>query len=204
MKQYTNANLYNYAVGGAECSNDITPRIFQSVNVNFPTVREYEVPAYLAEHNLTNPDGSKFLTVPPNETVYSMWIGTNDMGSYAFITDSQVRGTNIVTYMDCVFAQIQRVYDNGGRYFVVQNLPPLNLAPLYALPEKGGVKSNYAYWPDKGSNLTEISYKMMEYVATTNSIYEYRTPVEVELGNRFKDARFALYDVHGLVSPSRL
>ncbi|CAK4032717.1 carbohydrate esterase family 16 [Lecanosticta acicola] len=200
VKQYTGANLYNYAVAGAVCSNDITPKTYVYLQILFPAVQQYEIPAYLADYNYTDPNGQKFMTAPPNETVYSIWIGANDLGSYAFITDSQVQGTNLVNSTDCVYAQIQRLYDNGGRYFVVQNVPPLNLAPLYALPEKGGVTSNYAYWPDKPSNLTEISYRMMEQVATTNAIHHYRSPFEVELTTRFQGARFAVYDVNGLMT----
>ena len=66
---------------------------------------------------------------PPDSTVYTFWDGTNDLGFYAFIEDAQVKGTNLVTYTDCIYNQIQRVYDNGGRYFVLMNIAPLNLAP---------------------------------------------------------------------------
>lgn len=197
VKQYTGVHLYNYAVSGAVCSNDITPRLFTTFD--FPAVAQYEVPAFIADSKYTEPDGSKFVINPPDETVYAIWIGTNDLGVGAFLTDSQVPGTNIVDYMDCVYEQLQRLYDQGGRYFVIMNVAPLNLAPLYGLPGKGGITADN-YWPNKPSNITEISYRMLEEVVTVNAIYEYKTPFVAEISKTFPEARFALFDVHSLVS----
>ena len=126
-----------------------------------------------------------------------MWIGTNDLGYAAFIQDAQVEGTNIVNYTDCVYSELQKVYANGGRYFVILNVAPLNLAPIYALPPYA-VGDNQ-YWANKTGNYTEISGKMMEYVTLVNSIYEYRTPYAVEIAKNFPGADFAVFDVHGLV-----
>ena len=196
VKQYTGANLYNYAVSGAVCSNDITPRTWTTIAADFPAIEQYELPAYLADSQYVV-NGTKFLDIPVESTVYSMWIGTNDLGVWAFLTDSQVPGTTLATYMDCVFDQLQRIYDNGGRYFVLQNVAPLQLAPLYGLPNAGGVGANQ-YWPQKPSNITEISYRMLEEVATVNAIYQYRTPFAVEINRRFPGAHFALMDMYGL------
>ena len=196
---YSGATLYNYAVAGAPCSNDITPRYFEGIHGNFPDVEYYEVPTFINDSKLKQPDGSQLLDVPPDETVYSLWIGTNDLDIGEFLTDSQIPGTNITTSIDCVFAQLQRIYDNGARYFVLQNILPLFLTPLLATAENGGVGPNH-YWPDKPSNLTQISLKMMQMVVTTNSIFDYRTPFEVVLAKKFPGARFALMDMYGLVS----
>jgi hypothetical protein len=136
---------------------------------------------------------------PPDETVYSIFIGTNDLGNYAFISDAQVAGTTIVDYTDCVFKSIQSVYDNGGRYFVLQNVAPLNLAPQYGLPGKGGLATTQ-YWPDKPSNITEISYKMLEYVSLVNNVFKYETPYLTEVVKRFPGAHIAIMDINGLVS----
>ena len=59
-----------------------------------------------------------------------MWIGTNDLGVYAFLTDSQVPNKTIVDYIECVFQALDQVYANGGRFFVLQNIAPLQLTPL--------------------------------------------------------------------------
>lgn len=198
VAQYAGIELHNYAVSGAVCSNDITPRNVPGLDFLFPSVEQYEVPAWIADSNYTESNDMKFIQGGPEDTVYVIWIGTNDLGSYAFITDSQVEGTNLTSYMDCVFDQVKRVYDAGGRYFVLMNVAPLNLAPLYALPEAGGVVSNPGYWPTKPSNLTEISGRMMEQVVTVNAIYEYRTPFAARVAREFEGASLAVYDVHGL------
>ena len=193
--------MYNYAVSGAVCDNNVTPRFFSAINAPFPAVAQYEVPAYIADSNFRYPNGSKFMINPPDQTVYSIFIGTNDLGNYAFITDSNVAGTSIVNYTDCVFNQLQRVYNNGGRYFVLQNVAPLNLAPQYAAAGKGGLSATQ-YWPDKSNystNITEISYKMYEYVSLVNDVFAYQTPYLVEVAKRFPGAHFAVMDVNGLV-----
>ena len=112
-----------------------------------------------------------------------------------------LKGTNITTYVDCIYNQLQRVYDNGGRYFVLMNIAPLNLAPEYAAPPND-VGANQ-YWPDKPKNHTELSGRMLEQVVTVNAIFEYRTPFAVEIKKRFPGASIAVFDVHGLVSPSQ-
>jgi hypothetical protein len=77
------------------------------------------------------------------------------------------------------------------------------LTPLVATPENGGVGPNH-YWPDKPSNITAISFKMMQMVVTTNAIFDYRTPFELLIAQRFPGARFALMDMYGLVGAQLL
>jgi hypothetical protein len=96
-----------------------------------------------------------------------------------------------------MYDQIQRVYDNGGRYFVLFNIAPLNLAPLYAAPPYD-IGSNQ-YWNPKPKNHTLYNGRMLEEVVTVNAIYEYRTPYAVALKRRYPGASFAVYDVNGLV-----
>lgn len=66
-------NIYNYAVSGAVCSNNITPRWLGTINASFPSVAEYEVPAYLADSHHVLLDGKKFLDDDASSTVYSIW-----------------------------------------------------------------------------------------------------------------------------------
>ncbi|KAK5111661.1 hypothetical protein LTR62_004766 [Meristemomyces frigidus] len=195
VKQYSGANLYNYAVSGAVCSNEITPRWFSAINAPFPDIAGYEVPAYLNDSAYVYPNGTRFMDDPPESTVYAIWIGTNDLGYAAFIQDEQVAGTNLTTYVDCVYAQLDRVYANGGRFFVIMNVAPLNLNAEYGAAGKGGVGPNQ-YWQDKSGNLTEISERMLEQVVSVNALYKYRTPYEVELAKRYPGAEFAVYNVH--------
>ena len=185
------------------CSNDITPRTFAAIDAPFPAVEQYEIPAYIADSKYVDENGTKFMNNPPDETVYSIFIGTNDLGNYAFISDAQVAGTTIVNYTDCVFGAIQSIYDNGGRYFVLQNVAPLNLSPQYGLPGKGGLETTQ-YWPDKPSNITEISYKMLEYVSLVNAVFKYETPYLTEVVKQFPRAHIAVMDINGLVSVGSL
>lgn len=159
---------------------------------------EYEIPAFLADSKYVR-GGKKFLTIPPKETVYAIWIGTNDLGNDAFITDSQVKGKTIPDYIESIYSSLDRVYENGGRYFVLMNLAPLQLAPQYATPEHGGVRRS-GFWKDKPENITQVSYRMWEQVATANEVFRYKTPFEALVARRYPGAKVAVMDIFGLVS----
>lgn len=145
----------------------------------------------------TEPYFSPALTA--SDAVYAIWIGTNDLGVYAFLTDSQVRGKTLTDYTNCVFESLEEIYATGARYFVLMNAAPLNLAPLYANDTVHGAGENH-YWPDKPSNHTAIAEQMHEYVTTVNNVYKYQTPFEVLVSGRFPGADFALFDVWQLIS----
>ena len=209
--------LYNYAVSGAVCSNYITPRYdrilrsshftdslstFKAINADFPSVLEYEVPAFIADQsasriNTTEPYFEPALSA--SSAVYSIWIGTNDLGVWAFLTDSQVPGKVLSDYTDCVFQVLDKLYAVGGRAFVLMNAAPLQLAPLYANDTLNGVGDNQ-YWPQKPSNKTDIADKMHEYTTSVNNIYKYQTPYEALVAKRYPGANFALFDVWQLIS----
>ena len=128
-----------------------------------------------------------------------MWIGTNDLGVWAFVTDSQVNGKTLTDYTDCVFESLDKIYATGARYFVLMNAAPLNLAPLYANDTVHGVGDNH-YWPMKPTNHTVIAETMHEFVTTVNNVYKYQTPFEVLVAGRYPGANFAVFDVWQLIS----
>ncbi|KAH7312882.1 GDSL lipase/esterase [Rhexocercosporidium sp. MPI-PUGE-AT-0058] len=201
VSNYTGAKLYNYAVSGAVCDNNILYRYLEPIHGPFPDV-VYEVDAFVADIkfiNATTKNNTLYTNRYEDNTVYSMWIGTNDLGSYAFLTDSSLHGTTIPDYVDCIFKRFDEIYKNGGRYFVLMNTAPLELSPLYGLPGKGGLAASH-YWPDKPANITEVSYKIKEYTSLVNSIFNYRTPFEVKLAKRYPGASFAVFDVHSLLT----
>ncbi|KAK3691167.1 hypothetical protein LTR37_018821 [Vermiconidia calcicola] len=201
VKQYTTTsdlNVYNYAVSGAVCSNNITPRYFSAIDAPFPALAQYEIPAYIADSRYVEDDGTDFIEGAEDGRVYAFWDGTNDLGFSAFIQDEQVAGTNLTTYINCIYNQMQRVYDNGGRNFVLFNVAPLYFAPEYAAPPYDvGVNQ---YWLDKPKNHTQLSGRMLEQVVTVNAIFDYRTPFAVEIKKRYPGARIAVFDVHGLMT----
>ncbi|KAK4496783.1 hypothetical protein PRZ48_012766 [Zasmidium cellare] len=176
--QYTGANIYDYAVRGAVCSNNLTPRTAVSGSLSFPypSVDQYEVPAFIADSEY-RVGGRPFLNIPADNTVYTIWIGT--------------KSGDLTSYVDCVYNQFSRLYQQGARKFVLMNLAPLNLAPLYALPSVG---NNGTY-----ANATETSYRMLETVKTVNAIYDYRTPFQAVIANDFPGAQWAVYNVHDLL-----
>jgi hypothetical protein len=59
-------------------------------------------------------------------------VGANDIGVYAFLTDSLVPGKVLTDYTSCVYSALDAIYDSDGRYFVLLNVAPLYFAPLYA------------------------------------------------------------------------
>lgn len=182
-------------MSGADCSKEITSRIEPSTKILYPSVLEYEVPAYLADSASQRP--------PFESTVYAIWIGTNDIGYEGFLTDSQNKNSTLADYVNCVYRALDNIYHSGARNFVLMNLAPLHLTPLYAVPEKGGVTGKESqYWPWKPENLTEISHRMKEQVVALNQVFDYRTPYEVLIAKRYPGASFAVMDTYGLVSPT--
>jgi len=204
--QYTNQNtqLYDYAVSGAVCSNNLTPRWFSAINAPFPDLDGYEVPAFLADkaYGINSATNTSLFTTALTEdnTVYAIWDGTNDLGYYSFIQNEEAPGATLNDYVSCIFNQVDKLYASGARYFVLMNVAPLELAAIYANASFGGVGDNQ-YWPDKltyGTNLTAWSERMRMEVADVNAIYQYRTPYEVLLANRYPGSNFALYNVNKL------
>ncbi|KAK5091215.1 hypothetical protein LTR05_001396 [Lithohypha guttulata] len=147
-------DLYDYAVSGAVCSNNITPRL---------------------------------------------WIGTNDLGVGLFLTDAQIRGYTLTDYVECNFRVFDQLYASGGRYFVLFNDAPLQLAPLYANDTLNGTGSNQ-YWNPKPENHTAIAEKMHEYTTSVNTMFRYQAPYEMLIAGRYPDAHFAVFDVWQLLS----
>ncbi|RAH66063.1 SGNH/GDSL hydrolase family protein [Aspergillus aculeatinus CBS 121060] len=197
-------NRYNYAVAGATCSNEIVARAYDpTAGYLFPSVLDYEVPAFAADAAAyTDPPTNKwFLDIPADETVYAIWIGTNDLGNNAFLTDSQLNNATLVDYLDCVYRALdgKGASSRAAKYFVIMNVVPLQLAPLYATPENGGVGPNN-YWKDKPANLTEISGRMEGQVVLVNEAFRYRTPVEVLVKKRWPGVQVAVFDVYSLIS----
>lgn len=125
-------------------------RLISQLGIPFPDV-VYEVDAFIADtkyKNKTTGTNTLYTDRKSDNTVYSMWIGTNDLGTGAFLTDSSLLGTTIPDYVDCVFEKFDRIYKAGGRYFVLFNAAPLELSPLYGKQAAGGLTVSQ-YWTDK-------------------------------------------------------
>ncbi|KZM27820.1 uncharacterized protein EKO05_0011013 [Ascochyta rabiei] len=195
---YSSAKLYNYAVSGAVCSNKITPRPLSPTTL-FPDIEGYELPAFIADSKYTRSNGTKFFTGKSDSTVYAIWIGTNDLGNGGFVDDSQQPGKIVSDYMDCVYNTVDGLYANGGQYFVLLNLAPLDLLPQYQLPSQGGLSATQ-FWPANGRNVTDVHYRMQNTVAALNDVYGYRTPFVVEISKKYPGIKMASFNVNGLMT----
>ncbi|KAK1836955.1 hypothetical protein QBC39DRAFT_337786 [Podospora conica] len=190
------AKLYDYAVSGATCSNNIISRYFSAIKRSFPAVLEDEIPSFQADVSFKAlyPDRTA------DNTVYSVWIGTNDLGFDAFLSDSQAPGTTITDYVHCVWSVFDAIYKTGGRRFVLMNNVPLELAPLYAEPKNGGTLDSQ-FWGNKTLyNATEYSFKIKQYSTTANALFDFGTAFQVKLKNRWPGAVVDIFDVHSLVT----
>ncbi|KAF8557171.1 hypothetical protein OG21DRAFT_1380569, partial [Imleria badia] len=99
---YTDSSYYPSADGRYQwptCSNFLTYR-------PFPPIMEWQNPAYL------NETYSGSLALNAQETVYTIWIGTNDLGVNALLTGNDAPGAIDV---------LKRLYESGARNFIVQN-----------------------------------------------------------------------------------
>lgn len=101
--------LFPFARSGATCSNKLTDRPFSSVF-------EGQLLLYLAEvHNGT-------IHVNPEETIYTLWIGTNDVSCNALLTGEGQPGVTLVNTTECAVNWVQALYDSGARNFLFQNV----------------------------------------------------------------------------------
>lgn len=190
----TGARYYNYAVSGAMCTNRIDMRYVREINAPFPSVLEYEIETFEKDISFEKlyPDRRA------DNTVYALWIGTNDLGIAGFLTDTQRKDTTLSTFVDCAWETFDHVYKAGGRRFVLLNEMPLEHAPLYTTPYTG--LGNYKYYKDKSVyNITEYTNKVREYTTSANTMFDYGVPFQLKLQGRWPGASFSVFDVHSLV-----
>ncbi|KAJ6779795.1 hypothetical protein PWT90_01487 [Aphanocladium album] len=191
----TGAKYYDYAVAGAMCANNVTSHWFDPIKGPMPSILDYEVPAF--EADLAFP--KLYPDRHADNTVYAVWIGTNDLGVDGFLTDRNVAGTSLPSFVDCVWTTFDRIYQTGGRQFVLLNTVPLEKSPMYASPENGGTADN-EYWGSKSQyNMTEVQYKMLEYTSSANALFEQGLPFHLLVKKRWPQVSFSLFDVHSLV-----
>lgn len=160
VSSLSGAKLFNYAVSGAACSDNIVSRWSAAANRLAPDVVS-EIDAFVADIRWKNAStGANTLFKNrrrSDNTAYAMWVGTNDLGARGFLTDMNVRGKVIPDYVDCIFDGFDRIYKEGGRYFVLFNTPALELSPLYGLPENDALSVS-RYWPDKVRGFSDLAH----------------------------------------------
>ena len=110
-----NFSLFPFAKSGATCSNALTPRVF-------PSVFGDELPTYFK--SLSNGSLGALL---PNETIYTLWIGTNDVGVGTLLTGQQAPGVTLSDTVTCAVDWVKSLYRSGARNFIFQNVCPVSL-----------------------------------------------------------------------------
>jgi hypothetical protein len=108
---YGNLSVFDFARSGAVCSNLITPR-------PSPSVMEMQLPTF--EAAVKNGSVPK---LDPEETLFTLWIGTNDVGVHALLTGQQANASvSIVDTTRCAIEWVVELYNQGWRNFVYQNV----------------------------------------------------------------------------------
>lgn len=98
--------LFPFARAGATCSNNITFR-------PFPSIFESQLPLYFQEKQ------NRTLKLSADDTIYTLWIGTNDVGSNALLTMGNE--TSLVEVTTCMVNWVKVLYESGARNFIFQN-----------------------------------------------------------------------------------
>lgn len=111
VARYANIQNYPYARSGATCSNDLTFR-------PFPPLFESQIPTFLGDKK----NGT--VKVDPRSTLYTLWLGTNDIGVSSLLTGDN--SASIVDVAGCLVNWVKVMYDHGARNFLFQNVSGLD------------------------------------------------------------------------------
>ncbi|KAJ3554813.1 hypothetical protein NM688_g2912 [Phlebia brevispora] len=175
---YGSFELHSFALSGASCDIRLTPR----VQYGFPYLIQDELPDYFRAVE-------KGLSLPPEETMYSLWIGTNDIGFDTMLTGHATPGTTIVEVTRCAVDWIRPLYESGVRNFLFQNLIPLNLTIMYSAE---GYLTQFWTLPH---NQTDWNIYITQVVAGSNEIAQLMLK---DLPRSLPGAHIGLFDSHAL------
>ncbi|KAL1662995.1 GDSL lipase/esterase [Schizophyllum commune] len=113
--------LHPYAMSGGICSHALN-------NLPWPSVFEEELPAFYNDSSDGTLDGSApgvLGDIAPDNTLYSIWLGTNDVGAGALLTGEAPEGVTVVDTVACTVNWVKTLYDKGARNFLFQNKTPM-------------------------------------------------------------------------------
>lgn len=112
--QYGNMTLFPFAHAGASCSQGLTPLPFASLNAY---LFEVQLPQYL-----TSKSDGPLGKIDNDATIYTLWIGTNDVGANALLTGEAEPGVTMVDTITCAMNFLKTLYQNGARNILFQNV----------------------------------------------------------------------------------
>ncbi|TCD62319.1 hypothetical protein EIP91_007059 [Steccherinum ochraceum] len=169
-------DLFPFAKSGATCSNNITDR-------PFPSIFESQLPLFFAEK------ANGTLRLNPADTVFTLWIGTNDVGANALITGNGINGATIVDTVSCAINVFKTLYKSGFRNFLFQNMIPLQKTIMYSADSYPN-----RFWTAP-RNTTEWSVTMAELTTGGNEIAKLMLQA---LPSSLPGAHIGLFDSYAL------
>jgi hypothetical protein len=104
-------------------------------------------------------------------------------------------------YAECIFGAFDKLYASGGRKFVLMNVIPLNLLPMYTVQKGKGADGLYPNKPATVDGLKQANKKLEDMVLESNAILANQSQTAI-MGPkaRYPGAEMALYNVHKFVS----
>ncbi|KAL1727935.1 GDSL lipase/esterase [Schizophyllum commune] len=177
--------LHPYAMSGGICSHALN-------NLPWPSVLEEELPAFYNDSSNGTLDGSApgvLGDIAPDNTLYSIWLGTNDVGAGALLTGEAPEGVTVVDTVACTVNWVKTLYDKGARNFLFQNMNPLEKTPMYS---RNG-KPTGTWTASK--NATEWNIMIHELTTAGNKLAELMLQ---QLVPTLDGAHVALFDSHSL------
>ncbi|KAH7871633.1 GDSL lipase/esterase [Lentinula edodes] len=123
---YGNYTIWNYAVGGAVCSNNLTPLYGE------PDVSSGQQAWFIQDHIDAGNASQQKLLLDPSSFVVVQFIGTNDVGIGSFLTADQAANVSLPDVVDCQLDSIRTMHLLGARNFILNSLIPLQLTGLYS------------------------------------------------------------------------
>ncbi|TFL01910.1 GDSL lipase/esterase [Pterulicium gracile] len=178
VQKYSDVKVFPYATSGGTCSNKI-------IEKPYPSVFEHQFPQYLEDKRSgkTNP--------PIKDTLFTLWIGTNDIGVGGLLDTSGALpgGSTLVDTSACVAHWVESMYDNGARNFLIHNIVPLENNILYS----ADTYPNFFWTGDH--NATHWNLEIRQLAETSNAL---TSLMLTELAPRLKDAHIGLFDSHAL------
>jgi len=170
---YSKTALHPFARSGATCSNNITFR-------PFPPVFESQLPLYFTE------TGNGWLQLSPDKTIYTLWIGTNEVGVDSLVTGSN--NASIVDVAGCMVDLAHTVRERRAKFYL--NMIPLELTILYS-------PNSYPnrFWAVE-RNATDWSVLVTEMVLAGNMLTKLMLQA-LALG--LPGSHIAIFDSHSLI-----
>ncbi|KAJ3739308.1 hypothetical protein DFH05DRAFT_1407487 [Lentinula detonsa] len=123
---YGNYTIWNYAVGGAVCSNNLTPLYGE------PDVSTGQQAWFIQDHIDAYKTFHQKLLLDPSSFVVVQFIGTNDVGIGSFLTTDEAANVSLPDVADCQLNSLKSMHALGARNFILNSLIPLQLTGLYS------------------------------------------------------------------------